>query len=434
MLYTLTRSEPIVNEEKHFIESNNEIINNVNEARLLLHKTSSYVSRNKQSKIRKRLYEIKNTKKVDRKFKSALLKELNSIISDLKYRGKYRKSDYRDNNYANIDDIEYILGDIDDYYTPVLTSSMFNKGYQRYHIRGDETRSMSVKSYLDKVSPHLTMLIDENKGEEQKIQVDIGFNMVHMDDKRRITHFSKSDNIICRPSRDTNVVLNDLLSSLFDKYQVNLTTSRTSSSFVFEIFEECNIHFRQIDLRRGASYIESPDWLKNKKCTINPKNENDVYCFMHAITIALSHNELGSNPERISKKLMQYANKINWHNIDFPASYEDYVLFEQLNSDIALNILYVPFGKRNVCTEYISKHNFTTKNQVTLLKITDDKGNWHFLALRSELDENSVKKPIKTLSKLMNGISSSNRGDFYCYGCFHSFRTEATLNNHFELC
>ena len=23
--------------------------------------------------------------------------------------------------------------------------------------------------------------------------------------------------------------------------------------------------------------------------------------------------ELGSNPERISKKLMQYANKINWH-------------------------------------------------------------------------------------------------------------------------
>ena len=35
---------------------------------------------------------------------------------------------------------------------------------------------------------------------------------------------------------------------------------------------------------------------------------------------------------------MQYANKINWNNIDFPASYEDYALFEQLSSDIALNI------------------------------------------------------------------------------------------------
>ena len=375
MLYALIRSEHIVNEEKHFIESNNEIINKVNEARLLLYKTSSYISKNKQGKIRKGLYEIKNTKKVNRKFKSALLKELNSIISNLKYKEKYMKSDYRDDNYANINDIEYIFGNIDDYYTPVLTSSMFNKGYQRDHIRRDKTCSMSVKSYLDQVNPYLTMLIDENKGEEQKIKVDIGFNMLHMDDKRRITHFSKSANIICRPSSDTNVVLNDLLSSLYDKYQVDLTTSRTSRSFVFESVEECNIQFHKKDLRRGASYIELPNWLQNKKCTINPKNENDVYCFMHAITIALYHNELDSNPERISKKLMQYANKLNWHNIDFPASYEDYLLFEQLNSNKALNILYVLFSKKNVCPEYKSKHNFTAKNQVTLLKITDDKGN-----------------------------------------------------------
>ena len=103
------------------------------------------------------------------------------------------------------------------------------------------------------------MLIDENKGEDQKIQVDIGFNMVHIDDKRRITHFSKSDNIICRPSSDTSKILDELLSSLYEKHQVDLTTSRTSSSFVFESVEECNIHFHKIDLRRGASYIESPD-------------------------------------------------------------------------------------------------------------------------------------------------------------------------------
>ena len=73
------------------------------------------------------------------------------------------KSDYRDDNYANINDIEYILGDISDYYRPVLTSSMFHKGYQRYHIRGDETCSMSVKSYLDYVSPYLTMKSKKHK-------------------------------------------------------------------------------------------------------------------------------------------------------------------------------------------------------------------------------------------------------------------------------
>ena len=31
-------------------------------------------------------------------------------------------SDFRDDNYANIDDIEYMLRDIDNYYAPSLTS------------------------------------------------------------------------------------------------------------------------------------------------------------------------------------------------------------------------------------------------------------------------------------------------------------------------
>ena len=63
ILYPLIRSEPIVDEEKHFIESNNEIINKANESRLLLHKTSSFISKNKRCSIRKRLNEIENTKK-----------------------------------------------------------------------------------------------------------------------------------------------------------------------------------------------------------------------------------------------------------------------------------------------------------------------------------------------------------------------------------
>ena len=197
------------------------------------------------------------------------------------------KSDQRDDNYPNIDDIEYILGDIDDYYAPILTSSMFNKGYQRYHFRGDETRSTSVKAYLDNIIPYLTMLVDEIKGEEQTIPVDLGFNMVHMDDKRRITHFSKSDNVICMPSGDTSKILDELMSSFFKKYQEDVATSHTSSSFVFESVEECNIHFHKTDLRRGASYIDTHDWIKNKKCTINPKNENDVYCFIYSITAGL---------------------------------------------------------------------------------------------------------------------------------------------------
>ena len=45
-----------------------------------------------------------------------MLKELNSTSTGLKFKRKNMISDYRDNNYANIDDIEYIFGDIDSYY------------------------------------------------------------------------------------------------------------------------------------------------------------------------------------------------------------------------------------------------------------------------------------------------------------------------------
>ena len=262
----------------------------------------------------------------------------------------------------------------------------------------------------------------------------MGINMVHISEQKRITHFSKSDNIICLPSSDTNEIINQLLTSLYEKYEQDLTISHASSSFSYESVEELNIHFNKIDLKRGASFIETPKRLKSKKATINPKNAHDVYCFMHAITVALFHKELGTNPERITKKLIDYAQKFNWHDIDFPASYEDYVIFGKLNEDVALNVLCVPFDEVNILPEYISNRNFSTKNQVTLLKMTDDRDKWHFLALPSILDEDGVKRPTKSLSRLMEGIASKSHGDFYCYGCFHSFCAESTLKKHVELC
>ena len=203
---------------------------------------------------------------------------------------------------------------------------------------------------------------------------------------------------------------------------------------MYESVEECNIHFHKKDLRRVTSFIDTPEWLKHKKATINPQNVNNVYCFMYAATIALYHSELGKNPGRISKKLDILVHCFNWHDITFPASYEDYTTFERLNSDVPLNVLYVPFEEQNVCPEYISNRNFDIKDQIILLKISDEKGKWHFLALPSILDEDGVKRPYKSFSRLMEGISSNNHGDFYCLGCFSSFRTKTTLENHVALC
>ena len=181
---------------------------------------------------------------------------------------------------------------------------LFDGGYQRYHFRGDKLRNMSVNSYLDKIIPYLSMLIDENKAYEQNIQLDLGFNMVYISDSRRITHFSRSDNIICMSSSNTNKIMDKLLTSFQEKFDDDLVLSQEGSSFVYESVEECNMHFHKIDLRRGSSFIDTPEWLKNKKATINLQNTNNAYCFMYAIAIALFHEALGNNPGHISKILI----------------------------------------------------------------------------------------------------------------------------------
>ena len=41
-------------------------------------------------------------------------------------------------------------------------------------------------------------------------------------------------------------------------------------------------------MNRSGSYIDSPDWIKNKKATINTINKKDNKCFQYAVTVALN--------------------------------------------------------------------------------------------------------------------------------------------------
>ena len=99
-----------------------------------------------------------------------------------------------------------------------------------------------------------------------------------------------------------------------------------------------------------------------KGATINPKNTKDNYCFMYSVIIALNRKELGSNPERISAKLISHIPNYNWDYTDFPASISDYRTFEKANKNIALNILYLSYGEQQIRLEYITHYNFEHKN------------------------------------------------------------------------
>ena len=141
------------------------------------------------------------------------------------------------------------------------------------------------------------------------------------------------------------------------------------SSFVFNYVNFLDIEFKIVDLIRASSHIPSPDWIKSKKATVNPKN-NDNECFKYAITVALSHNEIYNHLERISN-IKKDIHKYNWNNINFLSQTKDWEQFEKDNTDIALNILLVPHNEETIELQYKSKHNKPRNNQVVLLMITD---------------------------------------------------------------
>ena len=106
---------------------------------------------------------------------------------------------------------------------------------------------------------------------------------------------------------------------------------------------------RKINIKCGGSYNDSPDWIKKKKTTINPKNTDDK-CFQYAVTVALNYEEIESHRERASN-IKLFINKCNWKGINYPSKIDDW----KNNQTIALNILYIK--EKEIYPAYISKHN-----------------------------------------------------------------------------
>ena len=173
----------------------------------------------------------------------------------------------------------------------------------------------------------------------------------------------------------------------------------------------------KVNFRCSGSYIDSPDWMKKKKATINPKNKEDK-CFQYALTVASNYQEVKWNPERVLN-IKPFINKYKWKGINYPSKIDDWKTFENNNPTIALNILHIK--KKDRCPAYISKINSNCKRQINSLN--DSKQRKRMLAL-----------PCSKETTLLRGIKSKHHGDFYCLNCLHSFRTENKLKSHEKVC
>ena len=262
-------------------------------------------------------------------------------------------------------------------------------------------------------------VIDYKTQGEWKIQLSMTINSVSSKDSDEIlTMLTKSDNIYIMMGDETDEIIKELFESLLQRYQEGLEESMKGSVFVFDSIDLLKYKLSKIGLNRGGSYVDSPKWLKNKKATINPKN-NDDKCFQYALTVAWNYQNIKSHPERISN-IRPFIDQYDWKEIDFPAQKKDWKKFELNNKATDIYILFVPYNAEKIRLAYKSKCNFKCENQVILLMITDGK-KWHYLA-------------VKSLLALFRRITSKHVGDFYCLNCFHSYSAKNRLEKHEKVC
>ena len=82
-----------------------------------------------------------------------------------------------------------------------------------------------------------------------------------------------SDNEEIRSGNQTDEIITKLLKSFLNNFQKEEKILRNGSNFVFESVKILYCHTHKINLKRGKSYTQSPEWILNKRATINPKNK-----------------------------------------------------------------------------------------------------------------------------------------------------------------
>ena len=196
------------------------------------------------------------------------------------------------------------------------------------------------------------IIIDLQNTDIWKIQLAIAINFISSKDaEEECVMHSRSDNINLTSCNDVNEGFDKIFKSLRSRYQLNLDSSMRGSDFTFNSVQLIYYKCHKVNFKRGDSYIDSPDWIKRKKATINPKN-TDYKCFQYAASLALNSEEIKLNPRKVSN-IKLFINKYNWKGKNYPSNLDNWKTFEKNYPAIALNISYIK--EKEICPAYISK-------------------------------------------------------------------------------
>ena len=203
------------------------------------------------------------------------------------------------------------------------------KGFaKQFFIRGDD--SVFPQDFLLKARGHVVKLLQENP--QTKTKCVLNCKMSRMVGEEEIV-----DEPFFHSRQKKNLGTNmEIVGEMENEMIENLERfNRRGSNWTFEKVLFLEIHFVRWNPLRGSGWIALPPALQKKKALINMKNEDDM-CFKWCLARAANPVEI--HPERITAKLREQAEKLNWEGCKFPMAVNKIKLFESRNPQISVNV------------------------------------------------------------------------------------------------
>ena len=287
---------------------------------------------------------------------------------------------------------------------PKLIDGAFGGNYSKYRIEG-----MDVPTFFSKIRASIgNVLRKETLQRSIRCQTTTWIRFIKDNE-----HIDKAFNSRMTPVymlTEMEPIVQEMIAHM--SHQIDNPALR-DSKFIFDklLYTDINIH--RLLLTRGYSYIPLPDWLAKKKVIINPKNL-DNKCFKWAVIAGLRWEEIGTNPERISK-LRKYEDEFDWNEIMYPVSTKNIGKFESRNG-IGVNLLAVEGRTIYICRKV---GNYERKVNLMILEKDDKK---HYVAVRS-------------ISRLLSMANSRHKeSQYFCDNCLNGFKTQESRDVHYKYC
>ena len=185
---------------------------------------------------------------------------------------------------------------------PKLIDGAFGGNYSKYRIEGIE--GMDVPTFFSKIRASIGNVL-RRETSHRSIRCQTTSWMRFIKDNERVDKAFNSRMTPVHMLSEMDVIVQEMIAHM--AHQIDNPALR-DSKFTFDRILYTDISCHRLMLTRGSSYIPLPDWLAAKKAIINPKNL-DNRCFKWAIIAGLRWEEIGANPERISK-LRRYESEL----------------------------------------------------------------------------------------------------------------------------